>query len=135
MQRQMKNTICVLLLISAIHFASSLKKRTEFSERELRAFVVFLHEEYGVEFTEEILWTAYGKKPNIDDLNTLKKFRDQVDPNDHVDVNLWNQLNSDEIKKMPQIKSYADEATAARWLEWYTRISQRYSQVRLRIEC
>ncbi|CAF1347310.1 unnamed protein product [Adineta ricciae] len=105
------------------------QKRTQFSQRELKAFVVFLHEEYGVEFTEEILWKVYGEKPNIDDLDTLEKFRDQVDPNDHVDINLWNQLNSDEIKKMPQIKSYADEATAARWLEWHTRISQRYSQV------
>lgn len=134
MQRQMKNTLCILLLISSIHFVSSLKKRTELSERELKKFVIFLHEEYGVEFSEEILLKVYKENPNVDDLNTLKKFRDQVDPNDLVDVNLWNQLNNDEIKNMPQIKSYADEATAARWLEWYTRIAQRYSQVGLRIE-
>lgn len=134
MQWQMKNTLCILLLISSIHFVSSLKKRTELSERELKKFVIFLHEEYGVEFSEEILLKVYKENPNVDDLNTLKKFRDQVDPNDLVDVNLWNQLNNDEIKNMPQIKSYADEATAARWLEWYTRIAQRYSQVGLRIE-
>jgi hypothetical protein len=53
----------------------------------------------------------------------------QVDPNDHVDVNLWNKLNDEDIKKMPQIDDYSDEATALRWLKWYSRISLRYHQV------
>jgi hypothetical protein len=53
------------------------------------------------------------------------------DPNDRVDVKLWNQLNKEDIKNMPKIDDYSDEVTAARWLKWYSRISLRYSQVNI----
>ena len=52
-----------------------------------------------------------------------------VDPNDRVDVDLWNKLNDKDIQNMPHIDDYSDEATARRWLKWHTRISLRYHQV------
>ena len=52
------------------------------------------------------------------------------DSDPEVDTELWNQLNSEEIKDMPTIEDYSDEQEAVRWLKWYLRISQRYRQVR-----
>lgn len=52
-----------------------------------------------------------------------------VDPNDRVDVDLWNKLNEEDIKNMPQIVDYSDETLAIRWLKWHTRIALRYHQV------
>ncbi|CAF4389387.1 unnamed protein product, partial [Rotaria magnacalcarata] len=51
------------------------------------------------------------------------------DPNDRVDVDRWNQLNDNDIKNMPPINDYSNEKTARRWLQWFSRISQRYYQV------
>jgi hypothetical protein len=63
--------------------------------------------------------------------NSKKSTNDKygVDPNDRVDIDLWNKLNNEDIKNMPQINDYSDETTAVRWLKWYTRISLRYHQV------
>jgi len=52
-----------------------------------------------------------------------------VDPNDRVDVELWNKLNNEESQNMPKIDDYSDEVTAIRWLKWYLRIVVRYRQV------
>ena len=52
-----------------------------------------------------------------------------ADPNDRVDVKLWNQLNEEDMKNMPQIEDYSNEQTAVQWLKWYSRVALRYSQV------
>ena len=51
------------------------------------------------------------------------------DPNDHIDVQLWNQLNQEDITNMRQIDDYSDEFEAIQWLKWYSRIALRYNQV------
>lgn len=56
-------------------------------------------------------------------------YRTRSESDDPVDVNRWNQLNQNDIKNMPSIDDYSDEDTARRWLQWYTRISERYYQV------
>lgn len=65
--------------------------------------------------------------------SSLRNFdseENEVDPNDRVDVKLWNKLNDEDIKNMPQIDDYSDEETAKRWLKWHNHISLRYHQVR-----
>jgi hypothetical protein len=52
-----------------------------------------------------------------------------VDPNDRVDVDLWNKLNNEESQNMPQIDDYSDETTAILWFKWFLRIFIRYRQV------
>ncbi|UJR37123.1 hypothetical protein I4U23_029827 [Adineta vaga] len=53
----------------------------------------------------------------------------KVDPDDHVNIELWNKLNDKDIKNMPQIDDYSDETVATRWLKWYSKISKRFYQV------
>ena len=57
-----------------------------------------------------------------------------VDPADRVDVALWNQRNAEDIKNMPVTKDYSSEIDAMKWLRWYSRVSDRYRQVRLQSE-
>ena len=64
---------------------------------------------------------------SYDDLTT-----EDDDPNDRVNVELWNQLNQNDIENMPEIDDYSSEITAKRWLKWYSRVSLRYSQVNTR---
>lgn len=52
-----------------------------------------------------------------------------IDFDDYIDIDLWNELNHNDIKNMPQIDDYSSEACAIRWLKWRTRISKRYRQV------
>ncbi|CAF1531916.1 unnamed protein product, partial [Adineta steineri] len=89
----------------------------DLSEKELRALITIIKEEYSFSVNEK---TDYEGNPNENI---------QVDLNDHVDIALWNKLNDQDIKNMPEIKDYTDEATATHWLEWYFRINQRFSQI------
>ncbi|CAF4236343.1 unnamed protein product, partial [Rotaria magnacalcarata] len=66
---------------------------------------------------------------NPDSLN----IEPQVDPNDRVNVELWNRLNAEDEKTMPTITDYSDEVTATAWLKWYFRIAQRHHQVKLKL--
>ncbi|CAF3920864.1 unnamed protein product, partial [Adineta steineri] len=113
----MKSLILILLLISSFHFVTSTKRLEDLSEKELRALITIIKEEYSFTVNEK---TDYEGNPNENI---------QVDLNDHVDIVLWNKLNAQDIKNMPEIKDYADEATATHWLEWYFRINQRFSQI------
>lgn len=56
-------------------------------------------------------------------------YRTEVDPNDRISVELWNQLNEEDIKNMSTIDDYSNETTARQWLAWYVRIVERYNQV------
>ena len=53
-----------------------------------------------------------------------------VDPNDRVDVQRWNRMNDDDLKRMPMTDDYSDEEAAIDWLQWNSRISERFRQVR-----
>jgi hypothetical protein len=77
---------------------------------------------------EELLDILVKQSPaNFEERN--HKITKDDNPNDRVDVELWNKLNKEDIENMPQIDDYSDEVTAARWLKWYFRVSLRYSQV------
>ncbi|CAF5220876.1 unnamed protein product [Rotaria magnacalcarata] len=90
-------------------------------------------------FQYDILARQYPKYDQQDFENELDNIRkrfetfdldnNEIDPNDRVDVDRWNQLNDNDIKNMPPINDYSNEKTARRWLQWYSRISQRYYQV------
>lgn len=56
-----------------------------------------------------------------------------VDPDDRVNVEQWNRWNEEDTKRMPQTEDYSNENDAIEWLEWYSRISERYHQVRIDI--
>jgi hypothetical protein len=59
----------------------------------------------------------------------LSSSEDEVDLDNHVNIELWNQLNDEDIKNMPPTDDYSSEVVAARWLQWYTTITKRYRQV------
>ncbi|CAF1067953.1 unnamed protein product [Adineta steineri] len=133
----MKSLILILLLISSFHFVTSTKRLEDLSEKELRALITIIKEEYSFSVNEKVDY-AEDSNENIQvnpndhvDIQSSNKLNNniQVDPNDHVDIALWNKLNDQDIKNMPEIKDYADEATATRWLEWYLRVTQRFSQI------
>ncbi|CAF0991980.1 unnamed protein product [Adineta ricciae] len=65
---------------------------------------------------------------SISDILELDE-REEVDPNDHADVELWNKLNDEDIANMPKTDDYSSEKDALRWLEWYSKISLRNYQV------
>lgn len=52
------------------------------------------------------------------------------DPDDRVDIDQWNELNDEAIRRMPEITDYSDEHNAVRWLKWFVPIIERYQQVR-----
>jgi len=54
----------------------------------------------------------------------------KIDPNDRIDIDLWNQFNKVDIKYAPRSIDYSSEIDATEWLEWYFRIAQRYNQVK-----
>ena len=60
----------------------------------------------------------------------LEQSSNADDPNDRVDIDLWNQLNEQDMKNMPDIDDYSDADNARDWLEWYSRVSLRYFQVK-----
>jgi hypothetical protein len=108
----MKNSIYVLLFICSYQYYSVARKfyQSDF-ENEL------------IDFIEENL---YSISTNPDESNS---YENEIDPNDRVDVDLWNKLNDEDIKNMPQTDDYSNEATAKRWLKWRARVSLRYHQV------
>ena len=54
---------------------------------------------------------------------------DEADSDDHIDIDLWNELNDADIKQMPSTDDFSSERAATRWLKWYSRVSLRYHQV------
>jgi hypothetical protein len=76
-----------------------------------------------IDFIEESL-DAFPT--NSDESNS---YENEIDPNDRVDIDLWNKLNDEDIKNMPQVDDFSNEATARRWLKWLTRVKLRYRQV------
>jgi hypothetical protein len=106
-KRTMKS--CILILLCLFQCCTSTEKRYQ---NDL----------------EELLDILVKQSPaNFEERN--HKITKDDNPNDRVDVELWNKLNKEDIENMPQIDDYSDEVTAARWLKWYFRVSLRYSQV------
>ncbi|CAF3991984.1 unnamed protein product [Rotaria sordida] len=104
----MKNFIIIFLFISSFQFSTS----TE----------------------EEILINYNIRNNNNDDLQELENYETEVDPNDHVNIELWNKLNEEDMKQMPEINDYSNEIIAQEWLKWYLRIAERYSQINILLE-
>jgi len=93
------------------------------------------HQKYYLRELENELIDIINENRNLISTGSLDSFEqsnldeNEADPNDRVDIVLWNKLNDDDIKNMPEINDYSDEATAVRWLKWHTRVSLRYHQV------
>ena len=119
-----------LLLICACHSGVSTRNLNHFTDRELRAFLVFLEEEYAVKLTKEV--SPSNSKADSDNVRSKPSISHKAAAvlDDQVDIALWNELNDKDIKNMPTIDNYSDEAAAARWLKWYLIVVQRYRQVR-----
>jgi glycosylphosphatidylinositol transamidase (GPIT) subunit GPI8 len=115
----MKNVIFILLLLSLFQCSTSTRKRYQSYQSDVEELIDILRDK---------IPNQSEKRKNQDDSSETV-----VDPNDHVNVELWNNLNKDDIENMPEIDDYSDEFTARRWLKWYVRISQRYGQVRFRM--
>ncbi|CAF1281478.1 unnamed protein product [Rotaria sordida] len=118
----MKNfLIIIILLISSFQFSISNRKQNYYNQQQFESIIInILHKYFTYDFEEPI-----SINHNIENNNDETK----VDPNDHVNVELWNKLNEEDIKKMPVINDYSNEIIAKKWLKWYLYIVQRYSQV------
>ncbi|CAF4917531.1 unnamed protein product, partial [Rotaria sp. Silwood2] len=42
-------------------------------------------------------------KNNNNNFKESENYETEVDPNDHVDIELWNKLNEQDMKNMPEI--------------------------------
>ncbi|CAF3377770.1 unnamed protein product [Rotaria socialis] len=122
----MKNCIIIisLLFISSFEFSISYRKRNHHFDERLEQLLDILKLHFTEDFDETITFDANNDN-NPDSVNT----EPQVDPNDRVNVELWNRLNAEDEKRMPTIIDYSDEVTATAWLKWYLRIAQRHHQV------
>ncbi|CAF5175890.1 unnamed protein product [Rotaria magnacalcarata] len=122
----MKNCIIIvsLLFISSFEFSTSYQKRNHHFDRRFEQLLDILKLHLTDDFDEPITFDANNDN-NPDSLN----IEPQVDPNDRVNVELWNRLNAEDEKTMPTITDYSDEVTATAWLKWYFRIAQRHHQV------
>ncbi|CAF4286089.1 unnamed protein product, partial [Rotaria sordida] len=118
----MKNfLIIIILLISSFQFSISNRKQNYYNQQQFESIIInILHKYFTYDFEEPI-----SINHNIENNNDETK----VDPNDHVNVELWNKLNEEDIKKMPVINDYSNEIIAKKWLKWYLYIVQRYSQI------
>lgn len=122
----MKNIIFVtFLLLSTFQCSTSNKKPIHDYHTQL----------------EEILDAL--KLRNVDQWigpNLIQRTRDnnndhiEVDPNDQVNVKLWNKLNEQDMKNMPEITDYSNEDIAQEWLRWYYRIARRNYQVKTKLK-
>ena len=109
----MKILICILLVICS--FQPNLFARKFYSSH---------FDDELIDFIQESLDTF--PQTNSDESNS---YENEIDPNDRVDIDLWNKLNDEDIKNMPQIDDFSNEVIARRWLKWRTRVSLRYRQV------
>jgi hypothetical protein len=107
------NFIYILLLVCSLHFSVLTRKLSKYDQVNDSLQKVI-----------KAASTSYN-----DDAKESNNYEDEVDPNDRVDVALWNKLNADDIQNMPIITDYSSEYAATRWLKWHTRISERYRQV------
>ncbi|CAF0962495.1 unnamed protein product [Didymodactylos carnosus] len=54
---------------------------------------------------------------------------DLSETNGEIDIKLLNSLNQIDIYSMPIIDDYSNNEQALEWLNWYTKIEERYSQI------
>jgi hypothetical protein len=118
----MTNLIFILLLISLLQTPILTRRHHHSSPLNVEEILDILKGNPTLTFKEK----SFSKKEKTN------VFAFDVDPDDRVNVELWNKLNAKDIKNMPKIDNYSSEATAAHWLKWYIRIAQRYSQVRFK---
>ncbi|CAF4001806.1 unnamed protein product, partial [Rotaria sp. Silwood1] len=124
----MKNFIILLLFISSSQFSISSRKQNHYDQRQLEEIIEILKIKFTDEL-EELISTNHNIEHHNDNPKQSENYEPEVDPNDHVDIKLWNKLNEKDMKKMPVIDDYSDEAMAMQWLKWYIPIAKRYSQV------
>ena len=73
-------------------------------------------------YIEELIHMIHEKSSSL--------HRGDDDSNDRVDIDRWNELNDEAIRRMPYITDFSDQRNAVRWLEWFIPIIERYQQVR-----
>jgi hypothetical protein len=126
----MKIFLYFLFVLCTWHRTVSTRTLDHFTDRDLRAFIALLEEEYSVKWTEAVGGSHSKASNDHARLKASKNKKLEDTFADEVDIDLWNELNDKDIKNMPTIEDYSDEATAARWLKWYFTVSRRYRQVR-----
>ncbi|CAF1541662.1 unnamed protein product, partial [Rotaria sordida] len=87
----MKNfLIIIILLISSFGFSISNRKQNHYNGQEFEGIIIdILHKYFTYEFEEPISINHHIENNN-DEI--------EVDPNDHVNIELWNKLNEEDIK-------------------------------------
>lgn len=108
----------ILLLIISFQYSISNRQYYHNYDKRLQQVLDTLTRRFNDNFERVI---------DNDDDRRSDEFED--DPNDHVNVELWNRLNEEDKDRMPVITDYSDETVATKWLKWYLRISQRNHQV------
>ena len=117
----MKFVFVILLFISSFQFSMSNRKHHYSDQKKLEKILEILKERLKTEATS---FKSKNRDYHLQELNY------KVDPNDHIDIDLWNELNKKDMENMPIIVNYSNEIDALHWLKWYLHIAQRYNQVR-----
>jgi len=116
---KINNSIYILLFFFSLQYYIIARQHQKYYLRELENELIDIINE-----NRNLISTDY-----LDSFEQSNLDENEADPNDRVDIVLWNKLNHDDIKNMPEINDYSDETTAVRWLKWHTRVSLRYHQV------
>ncbi|CAF3926250.1 unnamed protein product, partial [Rotaria sp. Silwood1] len=126
----MTNFIILLLFISSFQLSISIsnRKQNQYDQKQFEEIIEILKIKFTDEL-EELISTNYNIEHHNDNPKQSENYESEVDSNDHVDIKLWNKLNEKDMKKMPVIDDYSDEAMAMQWLTWYIPIEQRHSQI------
>lgn len=83
-----------------------------------------------------LLLISFSSGRSFSHRETRWKFYEEffgVDPDDRIDVERWNQMNDEDLQRMPKIDDFSDERAAMRWFRWNSRIAERYRQVKKRV--
>ena len=128
----MKNFIYIILIF-LILFQQTItnRKNHHYNQQQFEELLELLKTKFTNKWKEEIFSNSYPLDKNNDQSIELNDYEQhEVDPNDRVDIDLWNKLNEQDMKKMPVITDYTNEDEAIQWLKWYLRIAKRHSQVK-----
>ena len=113
---KINSCVYVVLLVYSFQYYVSADKYSALFQRKMEDELIDLIEK-----------TQYKVPINYDETSQTLEY--DVDPDDRVDIEIWNKLNEADIKKMSQITDYSNESAAILWLKWYLRVLERYHQV------
>ncbi|CAF4643770.1 unnamed protein product, partial [Rotaria sp. Silwood2] len=87
----MKNCIILLLFISSFQFSISNRKQTRYNTIQLKRIIDILKKQFTDEFEGQTS-INHNRANSNNNFKESENYETEVDPNDHVDIELWNKL-------------------------------------------